>query len=305
VNFKVHDIQASNIGKNGDSARVAVLIPTVAESTLEEVIRRTREELPSAEIILISSDPVHVLAKKHSARFLEFSERTWKPIGINVAVSETGKEWFVIVDADAIPQKGWGKSMLNAFSLGHSFFTGSVDLSAGNYWMRAYNLSLLHEFSTGKPPSNRKHIPAISMGFTREFFDKNGPLLETINRSEDYEWSLRAFKNGLTPFFTPEPVVKHVPVNKSTFRDFWKFWYLSGPDNIRIRHRYASTVKTPFFMKSPWFILVFSPILALIPTLRIFKTSPKLIMQNLELLPAIYLSKFAWCLGVFHYRKTI
>ena len=291
--------------ENEGSARVAVLIPTVAESTLEEVIRRTRQELPSAEIILISSDPVHALAKEYGTRFLEFSERTWKSIGINQAVSVTNKDWFVVVDADAIPAPGWGRGMLRAFSLGHTFFTGSVDLSAGNYWMRAYNVSLLHEFSTGKPPSNRKHIPAISMGFTREFFDKNGPLLETINRSEDYEWSLRAFKNGLTPFFTPEPVVKHVPVNKSTFRDFWKFWVLSGPDNIRIRHLYAAIVRTPFLMRWPLFILIFSPILALIPTLRIFKTSPRLILHNLELLPAIYLSKFAWCLGVYQFRKTI
>lgn len=287
------------------SARIAVLIPTVGESTLEDVIRRTREELPSTEIILISSIPVHELAERYATRFLEFSERTWKSIGINLAVTVTEKDWFVIVDADAIPQPGWGKGMLSAFSHGHAFFSGSVDLSTGNYWMRAYNLSLLHEFSTGKPPSNRKHIPAISMGFTREFFNQNGPMLETINRSEDYEWSLRAFTKGLTPYYTPEPIVKHLPVNKSTFRDFWQFWVLSGPDNIRIRHLYASIVRTPTIMKSPWFILVFSPILALIPTLRIFKTSPSLILKNLELLPAIYLSKFAWCIGVFRYRKMI
>jgi GT2 family glycosyltransferase len=289
----------------GDSAKVAVLIPTVGETTLEDVIRRTREELQFAEIILISSAPVHQLAKKYSTRFLEFSERTWKSIGINLAVTLTEKEWFVIVDADAIPEPGWGKGMLSAFSLGHSFFSGSVDLNAGNYWMKAYNLSSLHEFSTGKSPSSRKHIPAISMGFTREFFLNNGPMLETINRSEDYEWSLRAFTNGLTPFFTPEPVVKHVPVNKATFRDFWNFWLLNGPDNVRIRNRYASALKTPFFMKSPWFILIFSPFLALIPTLRLFKTSPMVILKNLVFLPVIYLSKIAWCIGVFRSRKTI
>lgn len=113
------------------SARIAVLIPTVGESTLEDVIRRTREELPSTEIILISSIPVHELAERYATRFLEFSERTWKSIGINLAVTVTEKDWFVIVDADAIPQPGWGKGMLSAFSHGHAFFSGSVDLKIG------------------------------------------------------------------------------------------------------------------------------------------------------------------------------
>ncbi len=305
MNFKVHDFQTSGFHPSDESSKIAVLIPTVGESTLEEVVLRTKEELPFSEITLISSGVVLDLARALQTRFLEFSERTWKPIGINRAVSLTEKDWLVVLDADAIPEPGWGKAMLNTFTHGEDFFTGSVDLSAGNYWMRAYNLSMLHEFSTGKAASYRKHIPAISMGFTRKFFEKNGPLLENINRSEDYEWSLRAYTKGLTPFYTPEPVVKHIPVNKSTFRDFWKFWYLSGPDSIRIRHQYAKVVKTPVFMKSPWFILIISPILALLPTLRILKTSPREFLGNLELLPAIYLSKFAWCLGVFHFRKTV
>jgi GT2 family glycosyltransferase len=302
MTYKLLNFQDESSKKQDESNKIAVLIPTIGESTLVKVLERTIEELPGAEVVLIGSGTnIGNIAQHYRTCFLEFSEKTWKTVGVNKAVELSRKAWFIILDADAVPQPGWGSAMLELFNQGRSFFTGSVDLRADNYWMRVYNLSLLHEFSTGKPASERKHIPAISMGFTRDFFNQNGPFLENINRSEDYEWSLRAFQKGLAPYYSPKPIIQHIPVNKAKFTDVWRYWYLSGPDNIRIRNLYKETVKTPFFMEWPWFILLFSPLLALVPTLRIFKTSPGEFIKNFDLVPAIYITKIAWCFGVFHY----
>jgi GT2 family glycosyltransferase len=283
---------------------IAVLIPTINESTLDAVVASVQDQAPDLAIYILGFDQARQIAEKYQVNFVDLKTKTRKSTSVNLAVKSIDKEWFIILDADAIPKIHWAENMLKEFEQGKRIFSGSVDIDHGNFWMKTYNLSLLHEFTDERPSGYRKHLPAINLGFTKTFFEQNGPFCEDLIRSQDYEWSLRAYQNDERLFFTADAVVEHLPVNKNSFFSLWNYWQNSGYENWLVRQKYRSILQTPFFMKWPWFILIFSPVLAVIPTLRILSTSPKRYIRYLYLVPWIYLTKLAWCFGVFRKSKT-
>ena len=280
--------------------KLAVIIPTLNDTTLESVIREVQSQMPvSTQIIIAGFGPARQVAEKFNLRFMDTDRRTSKPILLNRFIPQIDAGWLIILDADAIPQPGWAQAMLAAFEQGQQLFSGSVDVEKGTFWMRVYNLSMLHEFTPEKPAGYRQHLPAISLGFTRETFQQLGPFREDIQRSEDFEWTLRATRAGLRPYFIPGAMVVHEAVKKDSFRSVMQFWFKSGQDNWQVRQWYSDILQTPFWMQYPSLILIFSPVLAIYPTIRIINTSSAVLMRNLELLPFIYLTKLVWCWGVF------
>ena len=287
------------------SPNISVLIPTINESTLDEVVSEAHKQMPSdVEIVIIGFGPAKQTAEKNNVRFFDIGIRTPKPILLNRVINELSSDRFIILDADAIPQSGWAEAMINAFEQGKQLFSASVDVEVGSFWMRVYNLSMLHEFTPEKKPSVRKHLPAISLGFTRETYDRVGPFREDIQRSEDFEWTLRAGKAGIQPWFIPDARVLHQAVAKKTFRSVMQYWWVSGYDSWLVRQMHSDILGTPFWMKSPILILFLSPLLAFVPTLRIMFTSPRLFIKNIALIPFIYLTKLVWCWGLyFEFKK--
>jgi glycosyltransferase involved in cell wall biosynthesis len=279
--------------------RACVLIPTINETTLPEVVKAVQSQAPSIEIHILGFGSAADVARAHGVQFFDLTQRTNKSIAINKVMETIEKDWLIILDADAIPQPGWADHMLREFENGRQIFSGSVDIRDGNLWMKVYNLSFFHEFLPEKSASNRKYLPAISLGYTRDFFRRNGQFSEELNRSEDFEWTLRAYQKKETPYFTPQPVIKHLPINKNTFTSLIEYWFNSAHDNWTVRRQYRHLLRLPFFMDSPLFILLFSPLLAVIPTIRIFSSSPKVFLKNIHLIPLVYLTKLVWCFGVF------
>jgi cellulose synthase/poly-beta-1,6-N-acetylglucosamine synthase-like glycosyltransferase len=282
---------------------VTIIIPTIGEPTLERVIQSAKNEIPGAEIIVVGYGPAKAIAEKYAAIFLDTKIKTPKPIGINQAVCLAKNDWIIILDADAIPKKGWGQNMLAGFKSGKSIFSGSVDISEGNFWMKVYNLSYFHEYLPDNPPQDKSYLPAISMGFTRAAYELGGSWDETQVTSEDYEWTLRLYKNGLIPRFEPGAVIIHLPATRRTFRSVWQAWERSGYFNWIIRKKYADLVKTPAILYHPFLVLLLSPLLAVVPTLRILKTSPINFFRYIYLIPFVYLTKIAWCIGVYKMSK--
>lgn len=287
-----------------DYQKLSIFIPTINETTLEEVVSAACREAPGAEIIIIGYGDAERIATKHQTDFLDTKTKTPKSIGINLAMKRTSRDWIIILDADAIPEFGWGKAMLEEFEKDTQLFSGAVNIDYGNYWMKVYNLSLLHEFAKDSKPSYRRHLPAISLGYTREIYNAIGPYSEEIVRSEDYEWTLRAYEKGLRSFFTNTPLIIHKPVNKHSFLTVMQYWVNSGDDNRRVRIRYANLLKTPTFMRWPAFVLLASPVLAIVPTFRIFLNNPERLFKYFALIPGIYLTKIAWCIGVYKHRHV-
>jgi glycosyltransferase involved in cell wall biosynthesis len=282
---------------------ITIIIPTINEPTLEQVVQAAKKELPDAEIIVVGFGASHDIAVRNSAVFLDMQEKTPKPIGINKAVPIAKNNWIIILDADAIPKSGWGDGMVAAFKQGRQIFSGSVCITEGNFWMKVYNLSTFHEFLSENRSSNRKYLPAINLGFTKNIFLNSGGWDEKLSRSQDYEWTLRLYKIGYTPWFDPKPCVRHIAYNQTNFSNVWNSWVRNGYFNWTVRNQYSTTLGTPKILGYPLLILLTAPIISLVPTLRIFHTSPKNFIKYFYLLPFIYLTKIAWCWGV--YRSAI
>lgn len=94
---------------------ITVIIPTIGEPTLERVVMAARKELPEAEIIVVGFGKSRLIADKNRVFFLDTEVKTPKSIGINRAVKIAEYDWIIILDADAIPQNGWGDNMLSTF----------------------------------------------------------------------------------------------------------------------------------------------------------------------------------------------
>lgn len=278
---------------------ITVIIPTTNEPTLEAVIRATKLELPEAEILVVGFGDSKEVANRNSVGFLDTVKKTPKPIGINRAVLFSHNDWIVILDADAIPQTGWGKAITNAFLSGKQLFHGSIDISYGNYWMRGYNFSMCHEYLPENKPGKRKYLSAVNLAFTRSVFKSAGVWDEELKRSQDYEWTLRAYKMGITPWFVPDACIQHIPNSQGTFKGVWDSWVRNGVYNWMIRNRFTDVLSTPRLLRYPLLILILAPLLSLVPTLRIIKTSPVNFFRYFYLLPVVYMTKLAWCWGVY------
>lgn len=278
---------------------VTLIIPTISETTLEKVVLAAKKELPEAEIIVAGFGPSGEIAKRNEVEFFDTKYKTPKSIIINKVVELAKNDWIIVLDADAIPQNGWGQNMLATFKAGKKIFGGSVDISEGNLWMKVYNLSSFHEFLPENKAQKRYHLPAISLGFTKDAFHIGGKWNESLSRSQDYEWTLRLFRKGLIPWFEPDASILHIPETQNTFKKIWLSWIRNGYYNWVVRELYGDTLGTPRIIKNPIIVLFLSPVLAIIPTLRILKTSPKNFFKYFYLLPFVYLTKIAWCIGVF------
>lgn len=280
-----------------------IIVPTINEPTLEQVIRAAKNEIPLAEIIVVGFGSSKTTAQNESVSFLDMHQKTIKSIGINKAVSLAKNTWIIILDADAIPQPGWGRSMLLNFEQGKQVFCGSLDMSYGNFWMKVYNLSSSHEFLKENIPGERKHLAACNLGFTKDVFETCGGWDEDLSRSQDYEWTLRAHKHGFHLWYDPKPSILHIAKGQDSFRSVWRAWERNGFYNWIIRKKYRNVLKTPKIFDYPWMVLFLAPVLALVPTFRILKTSPRNFFKYFYLLPFVYLTKIAWCWGV--YRSSI
>jgi GT2 family glycosyltransferase len=285
---------------------ISIIIPTINEPTLEAVVKAACDQMPGAQVIVAGFGPAGKVAAQYRASFIDTGKKTPKPIVINQAVRMSIRDWFIILDADAVPLPGWGKSMLQGFIEGQQLFTGSVEFGQGSYWTKVYNLSYFHEVTPERRPQSLRSIPAINMGFTRAAFEYIGAWNESDVRSQDYDWSLRAHRVGISPFLLPGARVIHLSSGRNSFRQIWNSWARNAFYNWRVRMRHKDVLRTPFILKFPLLILLFSPALAIWPTIRILRTSPRYFFKYIYLIPAVYLTKIAWCWGVFYtsWEKT-
>jgi glycosyltransferase involved in cell wall biosynthesis len=279
---------------------VTIIIPTVGEPTLERVVQSAKKQIPEAEIIVVGFGSSKVVAENNLVSFLDTEIKTPKSIGINRAVSLAKNDRIIVLDADAIPINGWGINMLAAFEKGYKIFSGSVNISEGNLWMKVYNFSYFHEFLPENLPGYKLYLPAISMGFTKQTFYTCGNWDETLIRSQDYEWTLRLSRAGFKPYFIPAASIIHLPSSQNTFKKVWNSWLRNGYENYKVRKEFSDLLKTPKILEIPILVLLLSPLLALSPTLRILRTSPSNFWSHLHLIPFVYITKIAWCVGVFN-----
>ncbi len=141
------------------TSEIAILVPTVNEATLEQVI----SALSRSNVKMLRSkfwvlEVQLEIARKFNTGFIDFHKKTPKSIMLNSGCESSSKKYFIVIDADAVPIPTWFSEMVKLFDQNHKIFSGSVALDNGNFWMKVYNYSLLHEFSSTKPASFRNAL---------------------------------------------------------------------------------------------------------------------------------------------------
>lgn len=283
-----------------DTSRLTIIIPTIGERILEDAVAECRRQAPEAEIIVAGANFDPERFKRYHIVPILFEKPMIKTILLNKVFKVVSNDRLVIIDADALPVDGWAENIIRTFESGKQLFCGSVDISQGNFWMKVYNISFFHLFTPDNPAGPRNFVVGCNYAMTKEVYQRNGPFDERLARSgDDYEYTLRAKQNGIQPYFEPAPVIAHIPVDKDSFRKVMRFWYNTGYPTIKVRAMYPQLTKTPAALRSAWFTLLASPLLAIVPTFRVLRSRKKAMMREWIYLPAIYLTKIVWCVGLF------
>lgn len=281
---------------------ISVIVPTLNDPLIADVINALDRELEavsmaaSAEIIVVGRDEVGRLRDvTHPVRFIDTQQPVGAAAARNLGIRAAEGRWLLFVDADCLVQPGWLHSLMLHMTMGRPVVGGGVTTATDNYWPLTYNVSMFHEFLVGNTAGEKRYLPTLNLAVSREVVDEVGFMNETLPRGQDIDWTIRMALAGFPLYFEPGAAVLHCP-QRSDLRALWSLWVKSGYYNVQNRLRYGKYYGTPAFMRSSFFLLALSPLIAGYVTLRSFWQRPWL-MAYVHTLPAVLLTKLAWCVG--------
>jgi GT2 family glycosyltransferase len=208
----------------------------------------------------------------------------------------TDADLLIFLDSDCLPQPHWLAQHLLTQAAGHPIVGGGVLPRGNNYWHLAYNLTLFHETLTTAAAGKRDFLPTLNLSVKREVIEAAGPLNESLPRGEDVEWTTRMRQAGYQPYFQPAAAVYHQH-NRHTLTAVWADCANSGYHMRQVRLQYARSLSAPPILRYRLLVLLLSPFIAAWITARISTRQPKLFAPYIHLLPAIFITKIAWCWG--------
>lgn len=281
--------------------RFSVVIPTlnspIIDRTLESLERQTfpRDDF---EVIVVGMDKFGLIKTNDLIRF----ERSNAPLPPATARNRGAKDArgdiLVFLDADCIAHPGWLASFDQQFhDPGTAVVGGGIDISSRSYWTLSDNLATFHDYLMTHAAGQRNQLPSLNLAIRRNVFLKVGGFDERYPRpaGEDSDLTFRLHLRGYSLIFNPEAIVAHVPPREN-FKDLLSHAYYRGKYSITMDPRYAGKIGLPGALRTKAFILIAAPLIAIALTLRIF-TSNWRSFQYIITLPALYASKFAWCIG--------
>lgn len=286
------------------SAQISVIIPTLNDPLINQVVESVINELPSGgEIIVVGRDETGRVSSNNAVRFIDTGHPVGASTARNLGIQAAEGEWLFFIDADCLAQPRWGKNLTARLSKGEDVVGGGVTFPVDNYWALAYNISMFHKFSNHNPAGLKQFLPALNLAVRREVIDKVGLMDESLPRSQDVDWTTRMALAGYRLYFDPQAVISHHPC-KINLSAVWRYWMSSGYYSSRNRLRYAEYYRTPRLLTHSSLVRLLSPLIAAYVTTDIFARSPRL-LRYIHTAPAIYLTKIAWLLGASQHLKSL
>lgn len=281
------------------SLSTAVIIPSLNSPLIAEVVGAVRSQAGVAEapqIIVVGRDEANLVPSSEAVRFIDTGEPVIASIARNRGIAATEADLLIFLDSDCLPLPGWLAGHIAAHEAGHKVVSGSVLPAGDSYWQLTYNLTLFHEILRPNPPGPRDFLATLNLSVDRDVIAKAGVMDERVDRVEDVDWTTRMRRAGITPYFWPTAAVRHQH-SRTTLPQVWQDCALSGYHMRRLRLEHGDMLTAPDILRYPRLVLLLSPLIALAATARILWKRPYIRRYYWKTIPALYLTKIAWCWG--------
>jgi GT2 family glycosyltransferase len=275
---------------------VSVIIPSLDSPVVDRTVDAVfAGSVPPREVIVVGRDTPGRLRGDARVSFLR-TEQVELPGGArNIGAERASGEILAFVDADCVPEPDWLSAHVSCHRRGETVVGGSVLWDADNYWTLSDNLSMFHEFDVMAAAGPRPYLPTLNLSVRRVAYDAAGPMDPGLPRGEDLDWTIRLAAMGHQPYFEPAARLWHRP-QRSSARSVFDHWYQSGRWLVGVRRRHPAVFGSPTWLYGPLPLRLLSPAIAAAAALRLYAPGrPGRRYPNT--LPAVYMTKLAWCWG--------
>ncbi len=281
------------------NSAISIIIPSLNSPLIDKVVSAILAQDGAEnieEVVIVGKDAAKLVPNHLRIRLIDTGQPVPPGTARNIGIRATTANLLIFLDSDCLPQAGWLHEHVAAHRAGHQVVGGGVLPDGENYWSLSYNLSMFHEYDSTAVSASRAYLPTLNLSVERQVIEKVGFLNEALPRSQDLDWTTRMNQAGYKPYFWPQAAIQHRH-NRTTLAKAWRDWVRSGQYARQVRLNHADTLNTPGFLASPTLILLLSPLIAGWVTLKIGVKRPLTLLRFPHTLPAIYLSKLAWCWG--------
>ncbi len=212
----------------------------------------------------------------------------------NVGLRAARGELLLYVDDDCIAQEDWALRMSEALER-EPLVAGAVEAAPGGYVQLCHNVAHFYGYMPCQPAGPSFSMAGANMGFRRADLERLGGFKDGVRCAEDMEMALRARAGGYSPRLCPRAVVLHDP-GRNSWRVIFRYAMRAAATTVHLRNRHRAMLGTPWLMRSPVLLVLASPVIALVVTLRIYLSSAAL-ARRFYTAPVVYALKVAWCIG--------
>ncbi len=279
--------------------QASVIIPSLNSPIIDRILDRLRAQSAWAnldEILVVGKDDAGLVGKSERVRLVDTGEKVNAPRARNIGINEAKNDLLVFLDSDCLPSQAWLQQHIAAQEAGYQVVGGGIIPDGDNYWSRSYNLSMFHEYFSNTLQGARPYLPTLNLSVQREAIAAGGTLDEKLARGQDIEWTVRMAKAGYGLYLWPLAAVYHQH-NRTTFGQVWRDCARSGYYMREIRLANPQALQAPGILRHRKLILFLSPAIAAWVTGRIVIGHRQTFGRHWQTIPAIYMTKIAWCWG--------
>jgi len=215
----------------------------------------------------------------------------------NLGIASSQAPLLLFTDDDCIPRQDWVERMAAALDK-NPIVAGAIETPTDNFWKLCHNIAQFHPFLASKKTRETRFIAGANMGYQRRTLELLKGFESERRMAEDMEFILRACRAGFSISFRSDAVVRHDPP-RTGCREILLYALHHAQTTIHLRRTYRNELGIPAFVLSPAFLLLFSPVIAILTTCRIFFSDPVLLRRHPATIPVICALKLAWCIGAF------
>lgn len=276
--------------------KLSIIVPNYNSKIIDKTIKAiiNQETKYWFEVIVVGVDDFGLISQNEKVVFINTKTKCPPARARNIGASVSIGDLLVFIDSDCIPPPFWINEIIKSFNEEEFLAVGGgVKFKDNKYWTLADNISMFHSFMTSNSRRKVNELPSLNLAIKKDaFLGVNGFNEKYLYPSgEDFDLTLRLSRQGKL-LFNPNAWIFHYPP-RSSFQDLIKHSYIQGKYSTKINREGANILSIIIF--KPIFLLLFSPIFALLATLKIFLN--KNLLKYVRVFPAIYLSKFVWCIG--------